>query len=316
METTEMSRRVAPYLQPGKAPALSGDYLEFPLNDPGEGLLANAFYFGHPGWAEEYLTYCHRSEAFTGRWKAAIGDWAGKVVVDIGCGPGNVYASLGGGPALLIGVDVAPASLRLAKGLGYATVLADASDLPFASGFADVVTLNATLHHCQDMGAILREAARLVKPGGLLVTDHDPQRSAWDYRGLAKLLWDARLVIYKLAKHSFHKSGDQQARALASELHHRPGHGVTEGFFQGILQPLGFEVRVYPHNHGLGAEVLQGQAGPAEFKYRLGNLLSYRNPDAKTSALTLMCVARKPSADGLRESPAAAKKAESAYPQR
>ena len=33
----------------------------------------------------------------------------------------------------------------------------------------------------------LREAGRLVRPGGMLVTDHDPQRSGWDYRGVARL---------------------------------------------------------------------------------------------------------------------------------
>ena len=85
-------------------------------------------------------------------------------------------------------------------------VLADATALPFVSGFADVVVLNAALHHCDDMGAMLAEAARLVKPGGLLVTDHDPQRSAWDYKGLAKLLWNGRLILYKLTGHGFHKT--------------------------------------------------------------------------------------------------------------
>ncbi len=284
---------IAPYLLPGRIPKDSVDYLEYPVEDQSEGLLANAYYFGHPEWAEEYLTYCHRSEEFRDRWQTAIGDWTGKIVVDIGCGPGNIFATLGGEPALLIGVDIAPGSLRFAKKQGYITVLADATDLPFVSGFADVVTLNATLHHCEDMEAILIEAARLVKPGGLLVTDHDPQLSCWDYKGLAKLLWNARLVIYKMMKHSFHKSDDQQAWALASEIHHQPGHGVTQEFFMDALKPLGFDVQVYPHNHVLGSEVFKGQTGKAEFKYRLGNLLSGRNPNAKGSALTLMCVAKK-----------------------
>lgn len=48
----------------------------------------------------------------------------------------------------------------------------------------------------------------------------------------------------------------------------------------------------YPPNHELGAEVLLGNKGTAKRKYRLGNLLLGRNPNADTSALTLMCVAR------------------------
>ena len=65
----------------------------------------------------------------------------------------------------------------MAQKIGYMPVLADAQYLPFVSGFADIVTLNAALHHCDDMVQALTEAARLVCPGGLLITDHDPQIS-------------------------------------------------------------------------------------------------------------------------------------------
>jgi len=288
-----MLSKLTPFLQAGTEVLEKEHYVEIPLESPTPGLAANVYYFDHPEWAEEYLTYCHRSDSFRGRWQAALGDVAGKVVVDIGCGPGNIFATLPDKPALLIGIDVAPKSLELAKQAGYTTMLANATSLPFRAGFADIVVLNATLHHCEDMEAILVEAARLVKPGGLLVTDHDPQLSAWDYKGPAKLLWNARLVIYKLLGQGMHKTDSQQQWGLACEIHHKPGHGVSKAFFENTLRPLGFEVAIYPHNHELGAEVLQGQKGRAEKKYRIGNLLSGRNPDADTSALTLMCVARR-----------------------
>jgi SAM-dependent methyltransferase len=288
-----MLAKIKPFLVTDTEIKDAGSYLECPIPNPSEGLKANAYYFNHPEWAEEYLTYCHRSEAFRSRWQAAIGDWTDKVVVDIGCGPGNIFATLQGKPKLLIGVDVAPRSLELAGNQGYIPVLADATKLPFISNFADIVTLNAALHHCDDMAAILKEAARLVKPGGIIVTDHDPQLSAWNYKGLAKLLWNGRLIIYKITAHGFHKTDSQQSWGLACEIHHKPGHGVTRKLFIDNLKPLGFEVSVFPHNHELGEEVLQGQKGKAELKYRLGNLLSGRNPNSDTSALTLMCVAKK-----------------------
>lgn len=287
-----MLSQIQPFLQPDTTILEHEHYLEVPIKDASDGLKANAYYFNQPEWAEEYLIYCHRSDAFIGRWKAAVGDLTGKVVLDIGCGPGNVYASLQGKPKLLIGVDVAPKSLEMAKALGYLPVLADATRLPFVSGFADVVVLNAALHHCEDMEAVLKEAARMVKPGGLLITDHDPQLSAWNYRGLAKMLWNARLVWYKIKGQGFHKSNDQQYWGLACEIHHKPGHGVTKELFRKNLEPMGFKVHLYPHNHSLGAEVLSGQKGRAEFKYRLGNMLSGRNPDAEGSALSIMCVAK------------------------
>ncbi|QIL75329.1 class I SAM-dependent methyltransferase [Hymenobacter sp. HDW8] len=288
-----MLSAIKPFLRADASVEERDEYLEVPIMQPSEAIKANAYYFNHPEWAEEYLIYCHRSESFRSRWQAAIGSWEDKVVVDIGCGPGNIFATLKGNPKLLIGIDVAPKSLEFAKAQGYLPLLADATNLPFQSQFADIVTLNATLHHCEDMEAILKEAARLVKPGGLLITDHDPQLSAWEYKGLAKLLWNGRLFVYKITGHGFHKTDSQQEWGLACEIHHKPGHGVTRQLFTDTLKPLGFDVQVFPHNHDLGAEVLEAKTGKAEMKYRIGNLLSGRNPDADTSALSLMCVAKK-----------------------
>jgi ubiquinone/menaquinone biosynthesis C-methylase UbiE len=288
METTINS-----FFKPGIEVKKTGSYLECIITNRSKAIDANAYYFGNFEWAEEYLIYCHRSDTFKARWSAALGDWTNKVVVDIGCGPGNIFATLKGKPKILIGIDVAPTSLELATQLGYTAVLADATNLPFISGFADIVTLNAALHHCEDMDAVLKEAARIVKPGGLIVTDHDPQLSAWDYKGIAMLMWKFRLLYYKIIGHGFHKTNSQQYWGLACEIHHKPGHGVTKDMFKKLLEPLGFKVNVFSHNHELGAEVLQGKKGRAPFKYRLGNLLSGRNPNADTSALSLMCIAKK-----------------------
>jgi ubiquinone/menaquinone biosynthesis C-methylase UbiE len=288
-----MLAELKPYLLEEATITEREHYLECPITDQSEGLKANIYYFNHPAWAEEYLTYCHRSEIFRSRWQAALGDWTNKIVVDIGCGPGNIFATLQGKPKLLIGVDVAPKSLEFAKGFGYLPLLADATSLPLKSAFADIVTLNAALHHCDDMEAMLKEAARLVKPGGIIVIDHDPQLSAWHYKGPAKLLYACRLAIYRLLGHGFHKSQSQSYWGLACEIHHKSGHGVTRQLFTDTLEPLGFKVRIYPHNQALGAEVLQGRKGRAEFKYILGNVLSGRNPFADESALSLMCIAKK-----------------------
>jgi ubiquinone/menaquinone biosynthesis C-methylase UbiE len=289
-----MKSDIRPYLKEGYNFTDRGTYYEFPIQDASEALHANAYYFGNKQWAEEYLTYCHRDLHFKSRWKAAAGDWSDKAVIDIGCGPGNIFANWDEKPKVLIGVDVAPESLNFAGRQGYTPVLANASNLPFKSEIADIVTLNATLHHTDNMATVLKEAARLVKPGGTLITDHDPQLSAWDYKGAAKLLWDARVLYYRLIGRSFHKDVEQQKWALAAEIHHRAGDGVTEHLFDSELKPLGFDVNVYPHNHVLGEEIFEGKLGRAERKYRMGNLLSGRNPDTARSALSLMCVAKKP----------------------
>ena len=288
-----MKTDIMPFLSKNAAFRENENYLEFPVLRRSEGFKANEYYFNHPEWAEEYLTYCHRDDKFKSRWMAAVGDWNDKTVIDIGCGPGNIFATLQGAPKHLIGIDIAPKSLELAKSVGYTPILADANNLPLKSEIADVVVLNAALHHCENMDSVLKEAARLVKPGGVLVTDHDPQLSGLDYKGLAKLLWNARILVYRLIGRGFHKTSDQQKWGLACEIHHKPGHGVTKELFESVLEPHGFEVKVYPHNHDLGNEVLEGKMGRATLKYRLGNLLSGRNPSSSASALTLMCVAKK-----------------------
>jgi len=300
-----MTKHLEELLLPGVRLKAMANHFEVEINNPSDAIQANAHYFSNPEWAQEYLTYCHRSESFRQRWLAAGGDWTGKVVLDLGCGPGNVFATLGGKPALLIGVDVAKGSLELAAKQGYVALLADAANVPLKSECADIVAINASIHHCENMTAVLKEAARLVKPGGTLVTDHDPQLSAWDYKGIAKLLWNMRLLVYRVVGHGFHKTATQQASGLRTEIHHKPGDGLTDALFHEILAPMGFDVRVFRHNHQLGAEVLEGQHGPAELKYRVGSLLSGRNPHAANSALSLMCVARK-NAQGLQQMTAAA----------
>jgi ubiquinone/menaquinone biosynthesis C-methylase UbiE len=257
-------------------------------------IAANTFYFNHIQWAKGYLEACHRDTAFQERWHAATGSWDDKIVVDIGCGPGNLYANLGGKPKLLIGIDVAQGALTMAQDLGYTPLQADAHRLPLISEFADIVALNATLHHCQDMPTVLAEAARLVRPGGILVIDHDPQLSAWHYQGLGMLLYQMRLsVIYRFFLRDLYVPDEERMAALATEIHHKPGSGVTQALFHEALDSH-FDVQIYPHNNMIGAAALQGNWGnPPHWRYRLGQRLSGINPHSAEAALSLMCVATR-----------------------
>ena len=291
---TSVRQKLAPYLQSTAQVDWSNEDLPVcPIRHVTAGLDANRRYFNEPEWAENYFKYCHRNERFRSRWRAACGSWDGKIVVDIGCGPGNVFASVGGQPSLLIGADVSPGALEMARKLTYVPIIADAHDLPFVSGFADIVVLNAALHHCDHMDRVIVEAARLVAPGGILVTDHDPQLSAWNFKGLAKLAWEFRLAVYPLLKRGFHRSIEEQSVVLASEIHHEPGHGVTREFFRNALEPLGFRVELYPHNHDTGAEVLQGQLGRSDLKFRIAQRLSGLNPNSGEAGLSILCRATR-----------------------
>jgi SAM-dependent methyltransferase len=283
------------YLSPDAVVSLSENGIpECEIPNPSPELLANSYYFGHPEWAKTYFEACHRHEAFKERWIAATEGWDNKIVVDIGCGPGNLYAAIGGQPKTLIGVDVSRGALEMAKKIGYVPILADAQNLPFIPCFADIVAVNATLHHCDDMSKALAEAASLVRSGGLLIIDHDPQITAWDYKGLTKFFYKFRLLIYQAFLRNLHVPKEERTCALATETHHKPGDGVSPDLFRKILEPMGFSVNLYPHNNTVGADVLKGRIGrPPHWRYRLGQLLSGKNPYSSESALSLMCIARR-----------------------
>jgi SAM-dependent methyltransferase len=291
MSNDEASLRFQSLLKPGTEFTWDAGIIKTPIRRSTPGLEANKAYFERKDWASSYLKYCHRSDSFRRRWLAVTGDWDGKIVVDVGCGPGNVNATLKQSPKLLIGVDLASEALKMAQQFGYMALRADAQDLPLISEFADLVFANASLHHCDDMAVALSEAARLVAPGGLLVIDHDPQLDAWNFRGLGYALWKSRLIVYRAIKKGFHRSGDEQSVALASEIHHEAGDGVTRELFESVLIRRGFSVETFPHNHDVGAGVLDGEIGRSPLKLRIGQLLSGINPDLPSAALSLMCKA-------------------------
>jgi ubiquinone/menaquinone biosynthesis C-methylase UbiE len=286
--------KLSKYILPGKKVKIQDGIpaSEFITDTPG--LHANAYYFGEPEWAGGWLKYVHRSPLLADRWKAVGGEWNNKVVVDIGCGPGNLQATLNDSAQTLIGVDVSVGTLKWAIKLGYIPLLADAHATPLRSEIADIVALNSTLHHVDDMEAVLKESARLVKPGGVLIADHDPQQSATRLQFLGKLLWILRMPIYRILKRGGHRAmNNEQAWAKATEIHHRPGDGVSKEMFRRVLGPAGFDLSFYPHNGLVGKEILRGTRGKKPFKYVLAQLLSAINPNSADAALILMCVATR-----------------------
>lgn len=291
MNTVGQSK-LEPFLTLNHQVDLESDISEAPIANTPE-IEANSFYFSDLEWAKTYFDACHRDVAFKERWLAAAGSWDDKIVVDVGCGPGNLYANLGGKPKLLIGVDVARGSLKMAQQIGYTPLRADAHNTPLVTGFADIVAVNASLHHCTDMSKVLAESARLVRLDGVLVVDHDPQLTAWNYKGIGLLLYKIRLgVIYRFFLRNLDVPDEERTYALATEVHHQPGHGVTKDLFHETLEPMGFEVKVYPHNNMIGADALKGICGnPPHWRYRLGQFLSGINPYSSEAALSLMCVA-------------------------
>ncbi|GAA2604877.1 bifunctional 3-demethylubiquinone 3-O-methyltransferase/2-octaprenyl-6-hydroxy phenol methylase [Dactylosporangium fulvum] len=95
----------------------------------------------------------------------------GAVLVDLGCGGGLLAPHVAGKGYRHIGVDLIVSGLEQAEQHGVVPVLADAARLPFADGFADVVSAGELLEHVPDVPRVIAEACRILRPGGWLVLD-------------------------------------------------------------------------------------------------------------------------------------------------
>jgi len=96
------------------------------------------------------------------------------VVVDLGCGTGEVVAALAPVCAKVIGVDHEEAMLEVArartKGLGAVDLRQAAlEDLPLPDGSVDAALCMLVLHHVADPARILAEARRVLRPRGRVV---------------------------------------------------------------------------------------------------------------------------------------------------
>jgi hypothetical protein len=93
-------------------------------------------------------------------------------VVDVGCGAGALAAGLAAHGARVTGVEISEAQLRTARArddvgeVSFAVGRAEA--LPLADASQDLVVFMRSLHHVerQRMGDALREARRVLRPGG------------------------------------------------------------------------------------------------------------------------------------------------------
>ncbi|MBV8461704.1 MAG: class I SAM-dependent methyltransferase [Acidimicrobiales bacterium] len=89
-------------------------------------------------------------------------------LLDIGCGTGQSRRVSAGLVGRYVGVDLSPAVVEAAR-----TVfpdddwhVADACRLPFPNESFDLVAFSSVLHHIPDFGPAVREAFRVLRPGG------------------------------------------------------------------------------------------------------------------------------------------------------
>jgi 2-polyprenyl-6-hydroxyphenyl methylase/3-demethylubiquinone-9 3-methyltransferase len=101
---------------------------------------------------------------------------AGRQVLDVGCGGGILAESMARRGARVLGIDLAPEALAVARlhaletgvAVEYREVAVETLAGSAAAGF-DVVTCLEMLEHVPDPSAIVAALARLVRPGGHVI---------------------------------------------------------------------------------------------------------------------------------------------------
>ncbi len=89
-------------------------------------------------------------------------------LLDVGCGTGDLAATFSRRGWSVAGIEPSGAAAEHARALGVEAVAGTLADAPWGEGEFDAVLFNHSLEHIDDPALAIADAARLLRPGGLL----------------------------------------------------------------------------------------------------------------------------------------------------
>lgn len=161
---------------------------------------------GIAGWSTTGLDT--RFRFFKRLWRDAApgGRW-----LDVGCGAGTYSRWLAEQELAVVALDYSQPTLRKARrrlAPDIALCAGDATQLPFGDASFDGGLCFGVLQAVSDAGPVLREIARVLKPGALLYID------ALNHDGLAARIAEARRLLRRRRRHLRYDTSAQLARNL------------------------------------------------------------------------------------------------------
>lgn len=154
----------------------------------------------------------------------------GELVLDLGCGTGDLSARIEAGGAQVIGIDSSAEMISKARAkypqLTFAQMDARSFTLPSP---VDAVLSNAVLHWIPEKDEVIRSMYRNVKPGGRIVLE-------FGGKGNVQTMLNALRKI--LAKHGLHRSAQSQFWYFPSMAEYSTA--LERGSFK-VIQAFDFE---------------------------------------------------------------------------
>lgn len=130
-------------------------------------------------WSDEIRWVRTLKNLVPGRlsWMDRQFDWAGQTVLDLGCAGGFMAEALADRGARVTGIDPATEAIEAARAHARGNNRAIDYDvgvgesLPYPDARYDAVVCVDVLEHVQDLGQVLSEGHRVLKPGGRFLFD-------------------------------------------------------------------------------------------------------------------------------------------------
>lgn len=157
-------------------------------------------------------------------------------LLDVGCGRGDLAGWFAQRGWSVAGVEPAEDAVRQARARGIEMHHGTLDDAPWPPGSFDAVTFNHALEHVPDPQLTLRQAAAMVRPGGLVVVSV-PNFGAWQRR-----LFGSAWFPLDLPRHLQHFDRVSLPR-MASAAGLEPCEVRTTSLVAGFLSSVQYAIR-------------------------------------------------------------------------
>lgn len=185
-----------------------------------------------------------------GRIEALRSRTGGDRLLDLGCGTGFIINLAKAHFSRIDGVDITPAMLAKVDTSGYDIHLHEGrvENLPFEADTFDAATAYSFLDHLENPAEMVREAARVLKPGGELYIDLVPNRHYWQTLSASDLHGAFNMSEFAMREHRMVTQNDKRveeeygipAETFRAAEPAKEGQGVDPLAFQALAIANGF----------------------------------------------------------------------------